>query len=89
MTNDLNMFYIGFDSHDFSLEHDCVINTITTDDCVPRVDFSLREVTRLFKHQKGNMLLLCLSFISADMCRRTCMSLGLLTYIQLHLCSHL
>lgn len=47
MENDLNKFYSRFESHNFSLEWDNVIDNITVDDCVSRIDITPR-LARLF-----------------------------------------
>lgn len=53
MANDLNIFYLRHDVHDFSVENDNILSNIITAE-VPKIDISMGEVTRLFRTIKTN-----------------------------------
>ena len=60
----LNNFYIRFDSHEFSLERDPVINTMTLDHCAPTIQMSPREVTCLFLKEQSQPLTVSVSLLN-------------------------
>ena len=54
MANELNNFYLRFDTQDFSSECNNVINTISIGGDVPKIDIDHIEVTKLFKRIDTN-----------------------------------